>query len=406
MSIFYKIVIAVLSAGLMSVSCSTDGGGKDEQCPQIILDSDIGSSYDDLIALAMLHTYERQGKCRLAGMVVDRMGEDCALTADVVNTWYDRPDLPLALVRDGIPDPAVWIDYRDMAEYRDAEGNRLFRNSGRKMSGIPDGYELYRQLLSRADDNSVEICCIGFLTALSQLLESGPDEYSELSGVELVRRKVRCLYVTGGGFDGTQEPDYNFAQGLSFTRTFFNLWPEDVDVILSPTEVGQRIDYTPLQVQEDYPAGHPFHEMLRHCKADEGQRMWDPLVVINAVEGDGLFRISERGRVILGEDAGTSFETDPQGNFRYHIPGDDKWNERMLDLIRRVSTSLHPCPAPLSQQYRGIRGTRKSSMNGSSGSAASPNTTPSGDRLQQRNQPESNLQDDVLHPSFHGEYGR
>ncbi|MGM9736013.1 MAG: YiiX/YebB-like N1pC/P60 family cysteine hydrolase [Candidatus Cryptobacteroides sp.] len=331
--------IAILALITIPVSCCVEGCGNEDMVPQIILDTDIGSSYDDLIALAMLHEYEQQGKCHFLGVVVDRMGEDCASVADVINTFYGRPDLPLALVREGIPDPMVWIDYRDMADYRDSEGNRLFRTSGREMSELPDGYELYRKLLSSADDHSVSICSIGFLTALSQLLESGPDGYSDLSGVELVRRKVRCIYVMGGGFDGSIDLYGNFAQGLSFAKTFFRLWPDDVDVMMSPTEVGQMIDYTPQQVLEDFAPGHPFHEMFNHCSADDGQRMWDPLTVINAVEGDALFTISGRGRVTLGDDVSTSFEADAQGNYRYHIPGDDVWNEQMLSLMRRVVTS-------------------------------------------------------------------
>lgn len=326
--------LSILSAGMMLVSCNLKGGGGDTMVPQIILDTDIGSSYDDLIALAMLHVYEQQGKCRFLGTVVDRMGEDCASVADVVNTYYGRPDLPLALVREGIPDPAVWIDYRDMAGYRDSDGKPLFRTSGREMSELPDGYVLYRQLLASSDDHSVVICSIGFLTALSQLLESGPDECSELSGVELVRRKVKCIYMMGGAFDGSAEPDYNFSQGLPFAKKFFNLWPDDVDVIMSPTEVGQMIDYTPQQVQEDFAPGHPINEIFRHCTADPWQRMWDPLTVINAVEGDDIFTISERGRVTLTDDAITSFTEDQQGNFRRHIPGNNVWNEQMLSLIR------------------------------------------------------------------------
>lgn len=347
----YKSLIAIISAGFLFLSCGKTDGGEGASVPQIILDTDIGSSYDDLIALAMLHTYEHQGKCRLVGVVVDRMGEDCASVADVINTYYGKSELPIALVRDGIPDPAVWIDYRNMADYRDQNGNRLFRTSGRKMSELPDGYEFYREILSRAEDRSVVICSIGFLTALSQLLESGSDEYSELSGVELVRRKVKCIYMMGGAFEVSIEPDYNFSQGVSFTKTFFRLLPDDVDVIMSPTEVGQRIDYTPAQVQADFSPGHPIHEMFLHCTADEGQRMWDPLTVINAVEGNGLFHLSDRGRMKLAEDASTSFIDDPQGSFRYQIPGDDNWNRQMLSLIRSVVTHWRPpLPRPLGRQ--------------------------------------------------------
>ncbi|MGN0191378.1 MAG: hypothetical protein ACI39U_06950 [Candidatus Cryptobacteroides sp.] len=336
MSRNHILLTAILPFLLTLSSCREKYPEAPARVPAIILDTDIGSSYDDLVALAMLHVFQDRGLCRLAGVVVDRMGEDCASVADIMDSWYGRPDLPLGLVRDGIPDPVVWIDYRNMADYADTDGNLIFHGSGRSMSELPDGYRLYRRLLSEAPDCSVSICSIGFMTALSQLLESGPDEFSDMSGVELVRKKVKCLYMMGGVFDGSLEPDYNFSQGLSFASTFFRLWPSDVDVVMSPSEVGNGIDYTPDQVLEDLPEGHPVCEMLRRCTPDEGQRMWDPMTVIDAVEGDGLFRLSARGEVTMGEDGSTTFSETADGNFRYQLPGDDDWNSEMLRRIRRT----------------------------------------------------------------------
>ncbi|MGN0188612.1 MAG: nucleoside hydrolase [Candidatus Cryptobacteroides sp.] len=331
-----RVIALCLISGFLLMSCSTEEQSSRPKPCQIILDTDIGSSYDDLVALSMLFVYQERGQCDLMGVVVDRMGEDCASVADIMNTWYGHPDLPLALVRDGIADPEVWIDYRDMALYRGPDGNLLYPGSGRSLSDLPDGYKLYRKLLSESEDNSVSICSIGFVTALAQLLESDADEYSDLSGVELVRRKVKCLYMMAGVFDGSMEPDYNLSQGLSFARTFFSLWPGDVDVIMSPSEVGQMLDYTPQQVKSDLPSNHPLHEMLLRCVADDGQRMWDPLTVINAVEGDSLFSLSSRGKVLLRDDASTVFCESSEGNYRHQLPGSQDWNAGMLQRIRSI----------------------------------------------------------------------
>ena len=72
---------ALSSAFLLTVllaGCSTPpwgGTAKPEGMPLVILDTDIGSSTDDLFALEMLFRYEEAGKCRLLGVVVDRPGE-------------------------------------------------------------------------------------------------------------------------------------------------------------------------------------------------------------------------------------------------------------------------------------------------------------------------------------------
>ena len=42
--------------------------------PLVILDTDIGSSTDDLFAMEMLYRYEDEGRCKLLGIVVDRPG--------------------------------------------------------------------------------------------------------------------------------------------------------------------------------------------------------------------------------------------------------------------------------------------------------------------------------------------
>ena len=89
--------------------------------PLVILDTDLGSSTDDLFALEMLHRYQQEGRCRLLGVVVDRMGEPNAAVADVMNTWFGYPDTPIGLVRKGIPAPRVWIDYGAMPGYTDAD---------------------------------------------------------------------------------------------------------------------------------------------------------------------------------------------------------------------------------------------------------------------------------------------
>jgi hypothetical protein len=44
---------------------------------------------------------------------------------------------------------------------------------------------------------------------------------------------------------------YIFAQGANFAQEFFSLWPTDVDMVFSPMETGQTVEYTPEQVISD-----------------------------------------------------------------------------------------------------------------------------------------------------------
>ena len=310
--------------------------------PLVILDTDLGSSTDDLFALEMLHRYEQEGRCRLLGVVVDRMGESNAAIADVMDTYFGHPDTPIGLVREGIPAPQVWIDYGALPTYTNADGSPMFRRSVSDYSALPDGYVLYRRLLASQPDHSVSICSIGFVTALAALLQSGGDEYSPLSGVELVRQKVKCIYQMGGVFGQSVEPDFNFSQGITFAQDFFRLWPEDVDMVFSPMEVGQEIEYTPEQVVSDiaWTDAHPIKQVYMTCNCNTGQMMWDPMAVIQAVEGDGLFTLSPRGTVTLTPQAETIFTPSTTGNSRYQLPGTADWNAQMLEKIRRYNKMM------------------------------------------------------------------
>ncbi len=307
--------------------------------PLVILDTDIGSSTDDLFSLEMLYHYERQGLCKLLGVVVNREGEDCAAVADVMNTYFGRGDLPIGLVKHGIEAPKVWIDYKSLPSTKNADGTLMFKTSVSDYSTLPDGWKLYRKLLAEQPDKSVTIASVGFVTSLSQLLESEPDEYSSLNGVELVRQKVKNCYIMGGVFGDAVESDYNFAQGIKFSLTFFELWPEDVDLIFSPGGVGDLVEYVPEQVIEDisWTDAHPIKQVYMRFNCRTGQKMWDPMAIIQAVEGDSYFALSPRGNVSIDVNADVFFSFNPSGNCRYQLPGNAQWADVMLQKIRNIN---------------------------------------------------------------------
>ena len=343
-------MLAVLICGLtLMAACSNDDYPSEPQeysgVPLIILDTDIGSSTDDLFSMMMLYHYQDQNRSRLLGVVVDREGEEYAACADVMKTYYGHIDIPIGLVRDGIKNPKVWIDYKSLPTLTDSNGKLMFQRSESDYSSLPDGWQLYRQLLAAQPDHSVSIVSIGFLTCLAQLLESAPDSYSSLNGVELVRRKVKCMYLMGGMFGDAVEPiEFNFAQGVDFAQTFFLLWPADVDIIMMPSEVGDGIEYLPEQVIADigWTDVHPIKQVYMNYNCNTGQKMWDPLTAMNAVEGNSLFTLSTRGNVTVSDTGETFFTPSPTGYVRYHLSNDAAWNADMLERIRTFNRMRIP----------------------------------------------------------------
>ena len=79
--------------------------------------------------------------------------------------------------------------------------------------------------------------------------------------------------------------------------------------------------------------GNPIKQVYLNKDCNTGQKMWDFLCVVNAVEPE-KFNYSQPGFVSLNDAGEICFTKDRQGNFVYQLPGDKKWNAKMLDYLR------------------------------------------------------------------------
>jgi hypothetical protein len=82
--------------------------------------------------------------------------------------------------------------------------------------------KLYRDILSKAKDNSVTIVSIGFWTNLADVLNSKPDNYSALTGRELLGKKVAEVVVQGGTFNPTTVVGYNLCSSPQSLSPSYN----------------------------------------------------------------------------------------------------------------------------------------------------------------------------------------
>ena len=314
--------------------------GQQRETVKMILDSDFGSSTDDLFALMMIHNFIDDGLVDLKGVVVDREGEKNAQLVDVFNNYYGHPDIPIALERNGVKNPRCFIPYSGIVDLEDANGNPLFKRSV-DASKLPDGYKLYRELLSKADDKSIVVVAIGFATTLAELFESGADEYSSLNGVDLFDQKVKAVYIQSGRFEsGDSLSGYNMRAASRQSAVFYDKLPKSVDLIMSPSNIGDMMNYLPQDVLVDlsYTDYNPIKSVYTNYTCDTGQRMWDTNCLVNAVEGDSEYHMSPRGWVRFvdrGEESLMLFTPDPKGNARYQLPGDTYFAEKKLMEIRQ-----------------------------------------------------------------------
>jgi len=297
----------------------------------VILDSDVGSSTDDLFALDLLYKYMDEGKVNLLAVMLDREGDVSAEITDVFNTWYGYPNVPIGVTHNSVKNPKVFIDYSVVVTKTeninakgepDPKGKKTrpyFKRTVTDVSKLPESVKLYRKILSEQPDRSVCICAIGFLSNLGQLLATGPDEYSNLTGSELVAKKVKIMYTQGGVFYSSLEPDYNVLNDIEAGRKVYEEWP--TPIVFSPMEVGNAIDYRPKAVLADLAEykKSPLKTIYEECETDTGQRMWDSNTVINAVEGNDYYTISAPGNIHVTPQGNTIYTPTPFGDRYYQI---------------------------------------------------------------------------------------
>ncbi|MFC1831413.1 nucleoside hydrolase [Thermodesulfobacteriota bacterium] len=184
---------------------------------KVIFDTDISSDVDDVGAVAVLHALARKGKVNILAMMVSSGDPWSGPCLDALNTWFGRPDIPIGV----IGEPAVTHESKYTKEIASVYPNDL-----KIRENAPDSVDLYRQVLASQPDNSVIIITVGYLTNLKNLLNSGPDSVSPLTGTDLVRKKVKQLVCMGGQYPEGRE--WNFYQDSRATSDVVKNWPRPI----------------------------------------------------------------------------------------------------------------------------------------------------------------------------------
>lgn len=158
----------------------------------IIFDTDMDSDCDDAAALALLHALADKGEAKILATMVSSKFEWSAPCVDAINTYFNRPDLPIGVPKS--PSPKL-----QGSKYANQIAQE-FPHDMKPFAQAPDATPIYRKVLTAQPDNSVVIVTVGDVTNIRYLLESKADEYSPLDGTELVRRKVKQWVCMGSRY--------------------------------------------------------------------------------------------------------------------------------------------------------------------------------------------------------------
>jgi inosine-uridine nucleoside N-ribohydrolase len=296
-----KFFLAVLLAVAMAVPASA-------ATPlHVIFDTDMGNDVDDALALAMLHAFASRGELKLLAVTVSKDNPWASEYVRMVDEYYGRGAIPVGIVHDGkTQEDGLYV--KQICELHHRRPNK---------AAVADAVQLLRKTLAAEQDGAVTLIQVGFSTNLARLLDSKPDRYSGLNGMDLVKKKVRLLTVMAGNF-AQSKPEYNVMTDVPAAQRLFAGWPTDIH--FSGFEVGLAILYPASSIEHDFPAGNPVVEAYRaYAKMPYDRPTWDLTTVLYDLRPDrGYFDISSPGNVIVAANGATTFQANPRGK-RYFL---------------------------------------------------------------------------------------
>ena len=157
---------------ILFICCAMNTFSQSGKAPvRIIFDSDMGPDYDDVGAIAILHTLADKGEAKILATMASTKYEGVAGVLNVFNIYFNRPDIPI-----GVPKGDA-LDLRDFQHWTDTLLAK-YPHKIKTNDEAADAVMLYRKILAAQPDNSVTIVNVGFLTNLSNLLNTAADGYS------------------------------------------------------------------------------------------------------------------------------------------------------------------------------------------------------------------------------------
>lgn len=286
----------------------------EQESVNLILDTDIGFSFDDVGAMAMLHALADSSEVKILGIASSNKYKLSVPCIEVINTYFGRRDIPIGITKNEnatsvYPNTSIKWTEELVAKYSPG-----ILNGGE----VPDAVELFRKILSEADDNSITICTIGFLTNLLDLLLTPGDNYSPLTGLELVERKVKRLVTMGGSFP--QGKEFNLAKDAKASQLVIGQWPGEI--LFSGSEIGSEV-ITGKSIPEMKVTNSPVKDAYEICisQSDHFTGMsWDQTAILVAVKGYEPYYTVERGLCVMAEDGSNTWKAIDEGNHMRLIP--------------------------------------------------------------------------------------
>ena len=319
----------------------------------IVFDSDMGSSIDGALALALLYGFDGKNEARVVSVSVSRANLSSAAYCEAVGRFYAGAvngsfagaglgrNLPVGLAVNGKTrdeTPMLAVPLAKMT----SDGKPMYVHGIHQLNDTAEVPALIRNAFSsQYDQNSIAIL-VGPATNFAQVLD--------LPGFkDLVSRKCRFLAMTGGAFpDG--KPEFNIETDIPAARKLFAEWP--TPIVISGSEIGEALPFPAASIEKDF-AWSPAHPVVDAYEAYKAMPYdapsGDMSTVLYAIHSqDGYFKLSDPGTITVLDDGRTKFTPSPQGKHRYLIV-DPAQKEKIIKVYTEVASAK---PVPRAPRFR------------------------------------------------------
>ncbi len=291
----------------------------------VIFDTDWWTDVDDACAIRLLLQQEREGRVVVDGICLSAIRPTSVASVSSFLDYEGHPDVPLGVDKEA-------TDFTGKPSYHELIVNSHPQRAVSDVYACEDCVEFYRKLLADAAD-SIDIVAVGYPNALARLLLSKPDTICNLGGLDLVKSKVRHLWMMAGKYPSGKENNFTrTARSCAAGALIAASWPTPITFlgweIGIQVVVGSQLSDTDL-----------LHQVLVAHGSGKGRYAWDPLTVLMAISGDPHAAGFDTVCGKLSVDASTGenvFSPCSDGPHRYVVMRHEpQWYVDYLDALLR-----------------------------------------------------------------------
>jgi hypothetical protein len=291
---------------------------------KMLIGTDWWTDCDDAVAMRVLARMHKKKRIEILAIGVNACME------------YSLASIDAFMRNEGLPDISFGID-REACDFGgDPPYQKRLAGLAGKIKSNSDGEDavsLYRRILSAAPEK-IDIIEIGYPNVLANLLASGRDGFSALSGTELVKNKVNKLWMMAGKWDDPiNGKENNFARNQRSRTAAAYLcrnWP--VPITFLGWEIACNIVTGGNLRQEDI-----LYQVLCDHGSPSGRSSWDPMLTLMACINDekaaGYSTVC--GTAHVDAETGVNrFTPHKNGLHRYVIKNfEDEYYRKAVDAI-------------------------------------------------------------------------